>query len=146
IPLFAHLKQDQINRLRPHLKFSYHEAGELVSAEGQEPCHCIFIVIEGIVSLCKKAPPTATGSNSPIELETRGKFDIFGGMSALDGRPLAVSAVAKTQVTLAAVDLSRRSARAPERSTRNVLIAELRRYMANYVRASLDYRIDSLVR
>jgi membrane protease YdiL (CAAX protease family) len=146
IPLLAHLKQDQIDRLRPHLKFSYYEAGELVAAEGQASCHCIFIVLEGVVSLCKKATHTTNGSSLPIELETRGKFDIFGGMSALDGRPLSVSAFAKTAVTLAAIDLSRRSANAPERSTRNVLIAELRRYMANYVRASLDYRIDSLVK
>jgi membrane protease YdiL (CAAX protease family) len=146
IPLFAHLKQDQIDRLRSHLKFSYYESGELVAAEGQDSCHCIFIIIEGVVSLCKNASHTANGSGSPIELETRGKFDIFGGMSALDGRPLAVSAVAKTPVTLATIHLARRSAGAPERSTRNVLIAELRRYMANYVRASLDYRIDSLLK
>jgi membrane protease YdiL (CAAX protease family) len=67
-------------------------------------------------------------------------------MSALDGQPFPVSAVAKTRVTLASIDLSRRSTDALQRSTRNVLIAELRRYMANYVRASLDYRIDSLVK
>jgi membrane protease YdiL (CAAX protease family) len=146
IPLFAHLKQDQIDRLRPHLQFSYYEAGELVAAEGQESHHRIFIIIEGVVSLCKRPSHTASGGGSPVELETRGKFDIFGGMSALDGQPLSVSAIAKTAVTLAAIDLSRRSQDAPERSTRNVLIAELRRYMANYVRSSLDYRIDSLVK
>jgi CRP-like cAMP-binding protein/membrane protease YdiL (CAAX protease family) len=146
IPLFAHLRRDQIDRLRPHLKFSFYEAGELLAAEGQESRHCIFIIIEGVVSLCKKAPHDANGSGLPIEFETRGKFDIFGGMSALDGRPLSVSAIAKTPVTLAAIDLSRHSADALQRSTRNVLIAELRRYMANYVRASLDYRIDSLLK
>jgi CRP-like cAMP-binding protein/membrane protease YdiL (CAAX protease family) len=146
IPLFAHLRRDQIDRLRPHLKFSFHEAGELLAEEGQESRHRIFIIIEGIVSLCKKAPHAANGSGLPVEFEMRGKFDIFGGMSALDGRPLSVSAIAKTPVTLAAIDLSRHSADALQRSTRNVLIAELRRYMANYVRASLDYRIDSLLK
>ncbi len=146
IPLFAHLKRDQIDRLRPHLKFSCHGAGELVVAEGQNSCHRIFIIIDGVVSLCKKAPHPATSGGPPVELETRGKFDIFGGLSVLDGRPLSISAVAKTSVTLATIDLSRRSADAPERSTRNVLVAELRRYMANYVRASIDYRIDSLVK
>jgi membrane protease YdiL (CAAX protease family)/CRP-like cAMP-binding protein len=146
IPLFAHLRQDQIDRLRPHLRFSYYEAGELVAAEGQNSHHRIFIIIEGLVALCKKAPFGVNGSGSLIELETRGKFDIFGAMPALDGQPLPVSAVAKTPVTLASFDLSRHSADALQRSTRNVLIAELRRYMANYVRASLDYRIDSLVK
>ncbi len=146
IPLFAHLRKNQVERLRPHLIFSHYEAGELIIAEGQLSHHHIFIIIEGEVSLCKKPHHPINAVNSLIELETRRRFDIFGGMSALDGRPLSVSAIAKTPLTLAAIDLSRKSANAPDPSTRNVLIAELRRYLANYVRLSLDYRIDSLAK
>jgi hypothetical protein len=62
IPLFAHLQRDQIERLRSHLRFSQYRAGELVTAEGQDSHQCIFIIIEGAVSLCKKAPHAQNGS------------------------------------------------------------------------------------
>lgn len=146
IPLFAHLRRDQVRRLRPHLKISRHNAGELVVSEGQLSHHRIFIVVDGVVSICKKVHEASDRDEPAVELETRGKFEIFGEVSALDGRPLPVSVVAKTPLTLATLDLSRHSASVPEPATRNILVAELRRFLANDLRASVDYRIDSIVK
>jgi membrane protease YdiL (CAAX protease family) len=146
IPLFAHLRRDQLRRLWPHLRVSQHGAGELVVSEGQLSHHRVFIIIEGDVSMCQRVANPGSGGEPTVELETRGKFDIFGGVSALDGRPFPVSAVAKTPLTLATLDLSRHSGNAPEPATRNILVAELRRYLANYVRASVGFRGDSLVK
>jgi membrane protease YdiL (CAAX protease family) len=145
IPLFAHLRRDQIDRLGAHLKFSTYEEGEVVVAEGAQTKHKLFIIIDGVVSICKNAH-YRDGTTPLVELETRNKFDFFGGMSALDGRPITVTAIAKTVAVLATIDFSRHSADAPENSTRNILVAELRRHLSNYVRSSLDQRIESLVK
>jgi hypothetical protein len=56
IPLFAHLRRDQVDRLKPHLKFSKYEEGEVVVAEGEQTKHKLFIFMEGVVSICKTAP------------------------------------------------------------------------------------------
>jgi membrane protease YdiL (CAAX protease family)/CRP-like cAMP-binding protein len=145
IPLFAHLRRDQVDRLRPHLKFSKYEEGEVVVAEGEPTKHKLFIIMEGVVSICKTAPDR-DGTAPLVELEIRNRFDFFGGMSALDGRAISVTAIARTVALLATIDFSRHSSDALQRSTRNVLIAELRRHLSNYVRSSLDQRVESLVK
>src|SRR5690606_31924616 len=77
-------------------------------------------------------------------VELRGKGDVFGAMSVLDGRPVSTSIVARSQVTLAILDVKQYRRDKRSRKVRNIIVTELRRTLSNYLRNALDHKVDSL--
>jgi hypothetical protein len=67
-------------------------------------------------------------------------------MSALDGRAISVTAIAKTVVMLATIDFLAALGGCARTLYAQRSCAELRRYLSNYVRSSLDQRMESLVK
>jgi CRP-like cAMP-binding protein len=144
IPLFARLSRQQISSLRRLLHCSYFSKGEVVVKEGTITRNRIFIIVEGEVSLLKTGYSPLTHERLEYEIETRGKGNIFGAMSVLDGKPVAVTVRAKTPVTIAVLNLKPYRRNAMCRKIRNILIAELRASLSNYVRNAIEHKADSL--
>lgn len=144
IPLFDKLTDAQIEALRNLLSFEDFRQGDVVIAQGQHSLDRIFIIVDGEASLRKTGRSPLTQEPLEYEIEVRGKGDIFGAMSVLDGEPAPVTMMAKTPLRLAVLDLKPNGRDGVSRTIRNILIAELRRTLANYVRDSLDKRVDSL--
>jgi len=144
IPLFAKLSRKQIGGLRRLLQCHYFEEGDILVKEGAINRNRLFIIVEGEVSLCKKGFSPLAHEPLEYELETRGKGKIFGAMSVLDGKPVAVTVRAKTPVTIAVLNLKPYRRNAMCRKIRNILIAELRGSLSNYVRSAIEDKADIL--
>lgn len=144
IPLFSKLSRAQIDTLWGMLQFTAYREGEIILAEGDRTRNRIYIIVDGTVTLCKTGRSPLTHEPLEYELELRGKGDVFGAMSVLDGKPISVSVRAHSQVTIAILDMKlyRRDKRS--RRVRNIIVTELRRTLSNYVRNALDHKVDSL--
>jgi CRP-like cAMP-binding protein len=144
IPLFSKLTRAQIETLWGMLHFTTYRESEVILAEGDRTRNRIFIIIDGSVAVCKTGRSPLTHEPLEYEVELRGKGDVFGAMSVLDGRPVSTSIIARSQVTLAILDvkLYRRDKRS--RKVRNIIVTELRRTLSNYLRNALDHKVDSL--
>jgi CRP-like cAMP-binding protein len=144
IPLFAKLSRQQLIGLKRLLHCSYFDAGEVVLSEGAMTHNRIFIIAEGEVSVCKTGVSPLTNETVEYELEVRGKGEIFGAMSVLDGKPIGITARARTPVTIAVLNLKPYRRNTMCRKIRNILIAELRRSLSDYVRSAIEQKADSL--
>lgn len=144
IPLFSKLSRRQLGGLRRLLHCTYFNAGDVIVEEGTMTRNRIFIIVEGEVSLCKSGFSPLTHEPLDYEIESRGKGEIFGAMSVLDGKPVAVTVRARTPVTIAVLNLKPYRRNAMCRKIRNILIAELRRSLSNYVRSAIEHKADSL--
>jgi CRP-like cAMP-binding protein len=144
IPLFSKLSRAQIETLWSILQFTTYREGEIILAEGDRTRNRIFIIVDGSVALCKTGRSALTQEPLEYEVELRGKGNVFGAMSVLDGKPISVSIKARSQVTIAILDMKlyRRDKRS--RRVRNIIVTELRRTLSNYVRNALDHKVDSL--
>jgi CRP-like cAMP-binding protein len=144
IPLFSKLTRAQIETLWSILQFTTYREGETILAEGDRTRNRIFIIVDGSVALCKNGRSALTHEPLEYEVELRGKGDVFGAMSVLDGKPISVSIKARSHVTIAILDMKlyRRDKRS--RRVRNIIVTELRRTLSNYVRNALDHKVDSL--
>jgi membrane protease YdiL (CAAX protease family) len=146
IPLFSHLSRKQLDAVEELLHLASYRPGDTIIEEGS-PGYCLlYIIIEGEASLCKKGRSPTSGISLDYEIEVRGRHEMFGAVSVLDGQALPITVLAKTPLTVAILDLKRGNPTSPASPIRNVLVTELRRYLGNYVRTSLDYRVDSLQR
>ncbi len=144
VPLFSHLSPAHLDQVGRLMRFASYQPGEAVFLEGTASSCFLYIIIEGEAVLSKKARCAVTGAPLSYEIEVRGKNQIFGWISLLDGRPLPMTVMARTALTVAVLDLKDGGMGSPARHVRNVLITELRRYLACYVRNSLEARADSL--
>jgi CRP-like cAMP-binding protein len=144
IPLFARLSRKQLTGLKRFLHCTYFDAGDVVLAEGALSRDRIFIITEGEVSVWKTGVSPLTQEAIDYELEVRGKGEVFGAMSVIDGKPLGVSVTARTPVTIAVLSLKSHRRNAMCRKIRNILIAELRRSLSDYVRTAIEQKADSL--
>lgn len=144
IPLFAKLTRKQHAGLKRLLQCSYFDAGDVVLPEGALTGDRIFIIAEGEVSVCKTGVSPGTHDAVEYELEVRGKGEVFGAMSVIDGKPLGVTIRARTPLTIAVLNLKSHRRSAMCRKIRNVVIAELRRSLSDYVRSAIEQKADSL--
>jgi CRP-like cAMP-binding protein/membrane protease YdiL (CAAX protease family) len=144
IPLFARLSETQQARVWRLIRIATYKLGETVLEEGSPPSDSLYIILDGEAALCKRGRNPLTNGPLEYELEVQGKNEIFGWVSVLDGRPFPLTVIARAPLTLAILDLSPRIKGARERHLRNILIAELRRYLASFVRSSLEDRVSSL--
>ena len=143
IPLFSHLSPAHLKQVQQLLRFADYQPGDTVIEEGSPSASSVYVIIEGEAALYKRGRCPLTGQAIEYELEVRGRYEIFGWISVLDGRPLPISVKAKTPLTVAILDLKPKEAGSPANHIRNVLVTELRRYLASFVRTSLEYRVAS---
>jgi membrane protease YdiL (CAAX protease family) len=144
IPLFSRLSAAQLNRVERLIRVATYQPGEMVIEEGSPAACLLYIIIAGEAALCKRGRSPLTDRPLDYEIEVRGRNDLFGWISVLDGRPLPMTVMARTPLTVATLDLKRGDPGSPSRHIRNVLITELRRYLSCDLRTSLEYRVASL--
>ncbi|MGB9025959.1 MAG: CPBP family glutamic-type intramembrane protease [Rhodomicrobium sp.] len=144
IPVFNHLSPSQLQQVERRLRFDAYKPGETVVKEGSPSACLLYIIIEGEAVLSKKGRCILTDRDVDFEIEVRGRNEIFGWVSVLDERPLPISVMARTPLTVATLDLKGGEPGSPADEIRNVLIDELRRYLGGFVRSSLEYRVASL--
>jgi CRP-like cAMP-binding protein len=144
IPLFARLPKDRRDALDQHIKIRRFAAGERIFEEGEPNPGRLYIVLEGEASLCNRGMSFSSHKMADYEIAVRGKNEVFGAISFLDGEPFSSSALAKTPLTLAALDFSATSLPPASRKLRAWLVAELRRQLTGDLRLSIAGRLGSL--
>jgi membrane protease YdiL (CAAX protease family) len=144
IPLFSRLDATQIELAGQLMRFATYKPGETVVKEGSQPACLLYIIIEGEAALCKMGHSPLTGQALDYELEVRRRHQIFGWISVFDKQPLPMSVIARTPLQVAILDLRPKERGSPGCLLRNAVIGELRRYLACYVRSSLDFQVVSL--
>ncbi|MBX2805504.1 MAG: cyclic nucleotide-binding domain-containing protein [Hyphomicrobiales bacterium] len=144
IPLFSKLSRAQIETLWGMLQFTAYHEGEVILAEGDCTRDRIFIIVDGSVAVCKNGRSPLTHEPLEYEVELRERGEVFGAMSVLDGQPLSASMRARSQVTIAILDMKLYRREKRSRRVRNIIVTELRRTLSGYVRSALDHKVDSL--
>jgi hypothetical protein len=64
-------------------------------------------VLEGEVAVCNMGQSFSAKTMGLYQIATKGKNEVLGAISFLDGEPYAVSFIAKTPLTVAVLDFSR---------------------------------------
>lgn len=146
IPLFAQLSSRQLANVSELVQFIAFQSGQQILDEGVAYENRIFIVVDGIVSVCKRGRSPVDGRDQDFEIEERGRHDIFNAISVLDDKPLPFNVIAKTPVTIAVLDLCKKCRNSINPRIRNSVIADLKRYVADHFRKSFDSKMDSLRR
>jgi CRP-like cAMP-binding protein len=144
VPFFTRLPLEQRKALEGHISICRYAAGELVLAEGEINPGRLYAVLEGEAALCNRGKSFATGDMAEYETGSRGKHEIIGAISFLDGEPFSSSVMAKTPLTLAVLDFSGLELPAKTRALRAAVVAELRRELTNELRQSIVHRLGSL--
>jgi membrane protease YdiL (CAAX protease family)/CRP-like cAMP-binding protein len=143
IPLFSRLSPAHLDQVQQLLRNADYQPGDIVIEEGSPSACLLYVIIEGEAVLCKKGHSPLSNQALEYELEVRGKHEIFGWISVLDGQPLPMRVMAKTPLTLAILDL-KKAPGSPAAHIRNVLLTELRHYLSTFVRTSLATRVADL--
>src|SRR5262249_42059026 len=145
IPLFSRFGNAQLKQVWRLMRMATYQPGEIVIEEGAPAAYLLYIIVEGEAALCKRGRSPLTHLPFDYEIEVRGKNDVFGWVSVLDGFPQPMSVIARTPLTLAIVDLRKRGGPgSPSRHARNDIIAELRHHLSSSVRSSFEYHVASL--
>ncbi len=144
IPLFDRLTPRQRASVRDLLRVEIYKPGSVIREEGAHNPGSIFIIVHGEAALCKSGRSPVDESVVEYQVGLRGPNEIFGAMSVLDGQPASVTVKAKTALTIAVLDLSRKGMNAPARRIRNAIVGELRRRLATRARSSIDEKVASL--
>ncbi len=145
IPLFSRLSNSQLRRVRGLMSVAAYQPGEIVVEEGAPPACLLYIIIDGEAALSKRGRYPLTNRPFDYQIVIRGRNEIFGWVSVLDGSPSPVTVTARTPLTVAILDLKKRGGPgSPSRHTRNIVIAEVRYYSSSFARTSIENRVASL--
>jgi CRP-like cAMP-binding protein len=144
IPLFAGLAKDQRRELERRVREARFPAGASILKEGEHNPGRLYIVLEGEASVCNKGRSLASGRDADYEIAVRGKNEVFGEISFLDGRPASSSVVAKTPLTLAILDCTTCDATPALQSLRAAIIGAMRGQLAAELRESIAERMDAV--
>ena len=144
VPFFAQLPLERREALEQHISIRSFAAGERVLEEGEANPGRLYVVLEGEAGLCNRAKAVSTGTMAEYETGSRGKHEIIGAISFLDGEPFSSSVLAKTPLTLAVLDFSGAELSPASRKLKAAVIAELRRDLTSQLRHSIMHRRDSL--
>jgi hypothetical protein len=87
IPLFSGLGRAQLEQVRQLMRFATYQRGEIVIEEGAPADNLLYIIIDGEVVLTKKGRYPLTSRPLDYEIAVRGRNEIFGWVSVLDGSP-----------------------------------------------------------
>ena len=144
VPFFAQLPFEQREALEQHISIRSFAAGERVLEEGEANPGRLYVVLEGEAALCNRAKVVSTGAMAEYETGSRGKHEIIGAISFLDGEPFSSGVLAKTPLTLAVLDFSGEELPADSRQLKAAVVEELRRELTSELRHSIMHRRDSL--
>ena len=144
VPFFARLPQERREALEEHLSVCRFAAGERVLDEGQANPGRLYVVLEGEAILCNRGKALSTHTMAEYETGSRGKHEVIGAVSFLDGEVFSSSVVAKTPLTLAVLDFSAPQLSPTSRKLKAAVVAELRRELTSELRHSIMHRLDSL--
>jgi CRP-like cAMP-binding protein len=145
-PLFASLSRQQLRLILPYLKQKEIRHSRPILEEGRRNASKIYIIISGQVLVAKQGFSLIEDGITTYEIGELRRGDIFGEVSFIDGRPSAVTYLAKSDVTLAVVDLSAAKWRPSARRVRNIVIAKLRRHLASRAHETITLQLESLRR
>ncbi len=142
--LFSNLSRQQLRLVLPHLKYKKFKHGRILLEEGARNAGKIYIVLDGQVAITKQGMSPLENYPADYELAVLRRSEIFGEVSFVDGKPSSVSFMAKTDVTLAVVDLSASKRRITIRRVREVVAGKLRHHIARQADESVNLRMNTL--
>lgn len=143
-PLFASLSRQQLRLVLPHIKHKKFKPGRVVLQEGARNLGKIYIILDGQIALTKQGVSPVEPRPMSYELDVLRRGDIFGEVSFVDGKPSPVSFMAKTDVTLAVVDLSAAHRKPITHRVRDVVRGKLRRHVATQAAESVTLQMKRL--
>jgi CRP-like cAMP-binding protein len=144
VPFFARLPQERREALEQHMSVCRFAAGERVLEEGEANPGRLYVVLEGEAALCNRGKTFSTHTMAEYETGSRGKHEVIGALSFLDGEPFSSSVLAKTPLTLAVLDFSGAALLPASHKLKASVVAELRRELTSELRHSIAHRLDSL--
>jgi CRP-like cAMP-binding protein len=143
-PLFTSLSRQQIRLVLPHIKHRKIRQGRTLLEEGAKNPGKIFIILQGQIAIAKEGFSPVEKVPMTYEIGTLQHGDIFGEVSFVDGKPGAVTFLAKSDVQLAVVDLSAAHRKMRARRVRDIVVEKLRRHIATQAHESVTLRVNSL--
>ena len=143
VGFFARLPKDRGEALRRHVSIGHYAAGERIVEEGAPNPGRLFVVLEGEAILCNRGQAFLSNSMADYETGQRGKHEVFGAISFLDGNPFSSSFIAKTPLAVAVLDFSEELS-PDSRKLRADVIAQLRAELTSELRTSISHRVGSL--
>jgi membrane protease YdiL (CAAX protease family)/CRP-like cAMP-binding protein len=143
-PLFASLSRQQIRLVVPHIKHKKLKPGRVILQEGMRNPGKIYIIMDGQVALTKEGLSPIDSLPTSYELAILRRGEIFGEVSFVDGKPSAVSFMAKSETLVAVVDLSASRHRSTTRRLRDVVANKLRHHLTKHADDSMTLRVNSL--
>ncbi len=93
VELFSSMTEQELHALAELLRYSPFARGNLITRQGDESAHWLYIIINGEAEVFLAAP-----LGQKRLLNTLGKGDFFGEMALLTGAPRRASVLAKTDV------------------------------------------------
>jgi hypothetical protein len=144
IPFFASLPKEVWAALEDHLSICCYAPGERVVEEGGKNPGRLFVVLEGEVAVCNMGQSFSPKTMGLYQIATKGKNEVLGAVSFLDGEPYAVSFIAKTPLTVALLDFSRSAVTPCSRKLRAAVVSELRRQLTADLRSTLAGSLQGL--
>jgi len=141
--LFSSLSRQQLRLVLPYLKQKRFKSGKSILEEGAKNPGKIYIVLDGQVAIAKEGVSPLRNGFTTYELDVVRRGEIFGEASFVDGRPSSVTFLAKSDVTVAVVNLSasKRSVRAQR--LRDMVTAKLRRHIASQAEQTVELRLNT---
>jgi small-conductance mechanosensitive channel/CRP-like cAMP-binding protein len=93
VELFVSLTDAELHALAERLRFSLFSKGNVITKQGDEHSHWLYIIINGEAEVYLETP---NGGRRPVSTLANGSF--FGEMGLMTGAPRAASVMAKTDV------------------------------------------------
>ncbi len=99
VELFASLNDAELNSLAERLRYSPFASGNIITKQGDQRSHWLYIIIQGEAEVFLEKP---NGGRRTVS--TLGKGSFFGEMGLMTGAPRSASVIAKTDVECYRVD------------------------------------------
>jgi len=99
VELFSQLNEKELTRLAERLRYSPFAKGNIITRQGDERSHWLYIIINGEAEVFVDLP---NGKRRTVRTLERGNF--FGEMGLLTGAPRVASVIAKTDVECYRID------------------------------------------
>jgi CRP-like cAMP-binding protein len=99
VELFSQLNEAELTRMAERLRYSPFAKGNIITRQGDEHSHWLYIIINGEAEVYVDLP---NGKRRSVRILERGNF--FGEMGLLTGAPRSASVVARSDVECYRID------------------------------------------
>jgi len=99
VELFSQLNDDELRSLAQHLRYSPFARGNIITRQGDEKSHWLYIIINGEADVFVDL---SNGKRRAVRSLEKGNF--FGEMGLLTGAPRSASVIARTDVECYRID------------------------------------------